>query len=73
MGMGRFEPQEQFVDRLIRQAMERGAFDDLPGKGRPIPGQGEVDGEGWWIRRWVERNRQPHRGDASEKDTGPKP
>lgn len=56
--MGRFERQEQFVDRLIREAMERGEFDDLPGKGRPIPGQGEFDGEGWWIRRWIERNRQ---------------
>lgn len=55
------EPQrhEAFVERAIREAMERGDFDDLPGKGKPIPGAGTVDGEGWWIRRWVERNRDP--------------
>ncbi|MDX1447446.1 MAG: DnaJ family domain-containing protein [Acidimicrobiia bacterium] len=51
------EPQEHFVDRIIREAMERGDFDHLPGQGKPIPGEGEVDGEGWWIRRWVQRNR----------------
>ena len=50
--------QEGFVDRVIREAMERGEFDDLPGKGRPIPGVGTVDTDGWWIRSWVQRNRR---------------
>lgn len=68
--MGRFERQEQFVDRLIREAMERGEFDDLPGKGRPLPGQGEIDGEGWWIRRWVERNRQRDREGQPPSEPG---
>ena len=68
MGMGRFERQEQFVDRVIREAIERGEFDDLPGKGRPLPGQGEVDGEGWWIRRWVERNRDRAAGPETKTD-----
>lgn len=53
-GLDRFETM---VDRIIREATERGEFDDLPGRGKPIPGAGTVDGEGWWIRRWVERNR----------------
>lgn len=66
--MGRFERQEQFVDRVIREAIERGEFDDLPGKGRPLPGQGEVDGEGWWIRRWVERNRDRNPGPETKTD-----
>jgi hypothetical protein len=56
--MGAFEPQEALVDRLIREAIERGEFDHLAGKGKPIPGAGTPDGEGWWIRRWVERNRE---------------
>jgi hypothetical protein len=30
------ENWESLVDRQIREAMESGAFDDLPGKGRPL-------------------------------------
>lgn len=55
------EPFETHVDRLIRESIERGEFDDLPGEGEPIPGAGTVDVKGWWIRKWVERNR-PVRG-----------
>ena len=29
---------ETWTDRLIREAQERGEFDDLPGAGKPIPG-----------------------------------
>ena len=50
--------QEAFVDRVIREAMERGEFDHLPGRGKPVPGMGTVDTEGWWIREWVERHRR---------------
>ena len=35
---GRKPPPESWVDRQIREATERGAFDDLPGAGKPIPG-----------------------------------
>lgn len=31
--------------------MERGAFDGLPGAGRPIPGLGGRHDPDWWIRR----------------------
>ncbi len=58
------EPVEKHVDRLIREAMERGEFDDLPGKGKPIPGAGIKDDEYWWFRRWVKRNRED--ADAAE-------
>lgn len=50
---------ETNVDRIIREAIDAGDFDDLQGTGKPIPGAGSVDGEGWWVRSWVERNRQP--------------
>ncbi len=50
------EPFESHVDRLLREAMERGDFDDLPGKGKPIPGAGTKDDEYWWLRKWVKRN-----------------
>lgn len=48
--------QESFVDRLIREAMERGEFDELPDAGKPIAGVGKHDDQWWWFRRWVKRN-----------------
>jgi hypothetical protein len=50
---------ETTADRLIREAMQAGDFDDLPGTGQPIPGAGTVDDEIWWVRKWLERNRDP--------------
>lgn len=47
---------EPVVDRIIREAMESGEFDDLPGTGKPIPGAGTVDDEMWWVRSWLQRN-----------------
>jgi Domain of unknown function (DUF1992) len=55
-----FEPanrHETLPERLIREAMEEGVFDDLPGEGKPIPGAGEPDDDLWWVRAWLERNR----------------
>jgi hypothetical protein len=48
---------ETTADRLIREAMEAGQFDELPGAGKPIPGAGNVDDDLWWVRSWMERNR----------------
>ena len=59
MTTGPFDSGESPADRAIREAMEAGEFDDLPGMGKPIPGAGEPDDEGWWIREWVKRNRDP--------------
>ena len=36
---------ETVMDRVIREAMERGAFDDLPHRGRPLPPRDERAGE----------------------------
>ena len=33
-----------WIGRQIRGAQERGAFDDLPGTGKPIPPDGDFDG-----------------------------
>ena len=48
---------ESPVDRTIREAVERGDFDDLPGKGKPLPGAGRIGpvDENWWIRGYLER------------------
>ncbi len=52
----RFQPRyETVVERQIREAAERGAFENLPGRGKPLPQlQGPAD-ELWWARRWLER------------------
>lgn len=42
---------ETWIDRQIREATERGQFDDLPGAGKPIPGAGRPYDEMWWIRQ----------------------
>lgn len=46
---------ESALDRTIREAAERGAFDNLPGAGKPLPGIDGPDDEMWWVRRYVER------------------
>lgn len=50
---------ESWIDRQIREARERGAFDNLPGAGKPIPGLKRHD-DNWWIKGLMEReNLQP--------------
>jgi hypothetical protein len=46
---------ETWIDRQIREGMERGAFDGLPGHGKPI---GDIDrphDELWWVRDKLRR------------------
>lgn len=50
---------ESAVDRAIREAAERGAFDNLPGAGKPLPLLDGPDDELWWVRRYVEREGLP--------------
>ncbi|MDF2707098.1 MAG: molecular chaperone DnaJ [Nonomuraea muscovyensis] len=42
---------ESWIDRQIREAEERGEFDDLPGKGRPLPDLDKPYDEMWWIKQ----------------------
>lgn len=48
---------ESTVDRQIREAQERGDFDDLPGKGKPLPGAGEHYDEDWWLKGLIHREK----------------
>ena len=45
---------ESWIDRQIREAIERGEFDNLPGAGEPLTGLNDPD-ENWWIKRKLER------------------
>ena len=51
------ENRGQWVDELVRQAMARGEFDDLPLAGKPIPGLGARYDPDWWLKNLVERER----------------
>ena len=44
-----------FVDQQIRAAMARGAFDDLPLHGKPIPDLGDTHDPDWWVKRLIDR------------------
>jgi len=46
---------ETLVERRIREAEERGDFDDLPGKGKPIPGLDRPHDELWWVKQLLRR------------------
>jgi hypothetical protein len=46
---------ESRIDRQIREAQERGDFDDLPGLGQPIPDRGELYDENWWVKDLIRR------------------
>ncbi len=44
-----------WVDDQIRDAQERGEFDDLPGKGKPLQGLDGSHDELWWVKQWLTR------------------
>ncbi len=53
---------ESWVEQQIRAGMERGEFDRLPGKGKPLDGivttEGEIHrDEDWWLKAKLRRER----------------
>lgn len=48
---------ESWVDKAIREAEDRGAFSDLPGTGKPIPGAGQPDDALWWVKAKLRREK----------------
>lgn len=50
---------ESVVDQRIREAQEAGAFDDLPGAGKPLQGLRGPDDPNWWLRSYLEREGLP--------------
>ena len=53
----RIQQQHTWVDLQVRQAIERGDFDDLPGAGKPIRDLGTEHDPDWWVKKLVERER----------------
>jgi len=44
-----------WIDRQINEAAERGAFDDLPGAGKPLPKRTGEDAAQAWLRDYLRR------------------
>jgi len=48
-----------WIDQQIEEAAKRGAFDDLPGAGKPLPQRGDEDAGQAWLRDYVRREGVP--------------
>ena len=42
-----------WVDAQIRAGQDNGAFDNLPGAGKPLPGLNEPYDQDWWVKRKI--------------------
>jgi hypothetical protein len=53
------ERYESPVERAIREAQERGDFDNLPGAGKPLRSLGNPDADDpdWWVKGLVQREQ----------------
>ena len=49
---------ESWIDAQIRAAQEQGAFDNLPGAGKPLPDRGQLhDPLSAWVKQLAEREQ----------------
>jgi hypothetical protein len=46
---------ESYADAQLRIAGQHGAFDNLPGAGKPIAGLDEPYNENWWLKQYLVR------------------
>jgi hypothetical protein len=49
--------QESWVEAQIRVAMESGAFENLPGAGKPIPDLDQAHDPDWWVKQLMKREQ----------------
>ena len=48
---------ETWIDAQIRVAREQGAFDNLPGAGKPLPFLGQAHDPLWWVKQLAQREQ----------------
>jgi hypothetical protein len=48
---------DSWIEALIHQARAEGAFEDLEGKGKPIPGLDAPYDPDWWVKKLLEREK----------------
>jgi DnaJ-like protein len=48
---------ETWIDAQIRVAREQGAFDNLPGAGKPLPNLDQEHDPLWWVKQLLQREQ----------------
>ena len=48
---------ETWIEAQIRVAREQGAFDNLPGAGKPLPNLGQEHDPLWWVKQLAQREQ----------------
>ena len=48
---------ESWIEAQIRVATEQGAFDNLPGAGKPLPNMDQEYDPLWWVKQLAEREQ----------------
>jgi hypothetical protein len=48
---------ESWIEQQIRRAQEEGAFDHLPGAGKPLPDLAKGYDALWWVKQLVQREQ----------------
>jgi hypothetical protein len=48
---------ESWIEAQIRIAKEQGAFDNLPGAGKPLPNLDQEYDPLWWVKQYVQREQ----------------
>jgi hypothetical protein len=48
---------ETWIDTQVRVAREQGAFDNLPGAGKPIPNLDQAYDPLWWVKQFIQREQ----------------
>src|SRR6516165_6994955 len=48
---------ESWIDAQIRVAREEGAFDNLPGAGKPLPNLDQEYDPDWWVKQLIKREQ----------------
>ena len=48
---------ESWIEQQIRRAQEEGAFDHLPGAGKPLPDLAKGYDPLWWVKQLVQREQ----------------
>jgi hypothetical protein len=46
---------ESAIDKQLREAAERGEFDNLKGLGKPLRDHGREYDDDWWVKDWLQR------------------
>ena len=55
------DDREPWVEKLIRESVERGELEPHKGVGEPIQDIDRPYDAGWWAKAWMKRERTPKR------------